>query len=103
MTPDLPRRVRRTLAAGCVALTVAAACAKRDAQSGGSGPGLRVETIGGKSRYTNRLISEKSPYLQLHAHNPVDWYPWGPEAFEKAKREGKPIFFRYIQPATGVT
>jgi uncharacterized protein YyaL (SSP411 family) len=43
-------------------------------------------------RYTNRLVKEKSPYLQLHAHNPVDWYPWGSEAFEKARREGKPIF-----------
>src|SRR5689334_17539860 len=42
--------------------------------------------------HTNRLISEKSPYLQLHAHNPVDWYPWGDEAFEKARRENKPIF-----------
>ena len=42
--------------------------------------------------YTNRLVNEKSPYLQLHAHNPVDWYPWGAEAFEKARREGKPIF-----------
>ena len=42
--------------------------------------------------YTNRLIREKSPYLLLHAHNPVDWYPWGEEAFAKAKREGKPIF-----------
>ncbi len=40
----------------------------------------------------NRLINEKSPYLQQHAHNPVDWYPWGEEAFEKAKRENKPIF-----------
>jgi uncharacterized protein YyaL (SSP411 family) len=43
-------------------------------------------------RYTNRLIHEKSPYLLLHAHNPVDWYPWGEEAFEKARREQKPIF-----------
>jgi len=41
---------------------------------------------------TNRLAEETSPYLLLHAHNPVDWYPWGPEAFEKARREGKPIF-----------
>ncbi len=48
----------------------------------------------GKSqyRYTNQLIHEKSPYLLLHAHNPVDWYPWGEEAFAKAKRENKPIF-----------
>ena len=41
---------------------------------------------------TNRLAKEKSPYLLQHAHNPVDWYPWGDEAFEKAKRENKPIF-----------
>ena len=40
----------------------------------------------------NRLAKEKSPYLLQHAHNPVDWYPWGDEAFEKAKRENKPIF-----------
>jgi len=42
--------------------------------------------------HSNRLIHEKSPYLQQHAHNPVDWYPWGEEAFEKARREEKPIF-----------
>ncbi|REJ88138.1 MAG: DUF255 domain-containing protein [Planctomycetota bacterium] len=40
----------------------------------------------------NRLADETSPYLRLHAHNPVDWYPWGEEAFEKAQRENKPIF-----------
>jgi uncharacterized protein YyaL (SSP411 family) len=40
----------------------------------------------------NRLAKETSPYLLLHAHNPVDWYPWGPEAFAKAKAEDKPIF-----------
>ncbi len=42
--------------------------------------------------HTNRLIHEKSPYLQQHAHNPVDWYPWGEDAFAKARREDKPIF-----------
>jgi len=41
---------------------------------------------------TNRLINEKSPYLLQHAHNPVNWYPWGEEAFEKAKNENKPVF-----------
>jgi len=41
---------------------------------------------------TNRLAREKSPYLLQHAHNPVDWYPWGEEAFETAARENKPIF-----------
>ncbi|MCB9799188.1 MAG: thioredoxin domain-containing protein [Candidatus Omnitrophica bacterium] len=40
----------------------------------------------------NRLIYEKSPYLLQHAYNPVDWYPWSPEAFEKAQKEDKPIF-----------
>jgi uncharacterized protein YyaL (SSP411 family) len=44
------------------------------------------------SKSTNRLIHETSPYLTQHAHNPVDWYPWGEEAFEKAIREDKPIF-----------
>ena len=40
----------------------------------------------------NRLASERSPYLLQHAHNPVDWYPWGEEAFETARRDDKPIF-----------
>ena len=39
----------------------------------------------------NRLAHETSPYLLQHANNPVDWYPWGPEALERAKREDKPI------------
>src|SRR5256884_5370076 len=39
----------------------------------------------------NRLASQTSPYLQQHAANPVDWYPWGPEALERAKREDRPI------------
>ena len=43
------------------------------------------------SEYTNRLIDETSPYLLQHAHNPVDWYPWGSEALEKARNEDKPI------------
>ena len=42
--------------------------------------------------HTNRLAQEKSPYLLQHAHNPVDWYPWGEEAFERARLENKPIF-----------
>ena len=43
-------------------------------------------------RFTNRLASEQSPYLRQHAHNPVDWYPWGDEAFARARAEDKPIF-----------
>src|SRR5919201_5084455 len=45
-----------------------------------------------RAEHTNRLAHEKSPYLLQHAHNPVDWYPWGEEAFAKARRENKPIF-----------
>ena len=44
------------------------------------------------SQTTNRLADETSPYLRLHMHNPVDWYPWGPEALEKAREENKCIF-----------
>ncbi len=44
------------------------------------------------NKNSNRLVNEKSPYLLQHAHNPVDWFPWSEEAFEKAKRENKPIF-----------
>ncbi|MCL6559180.1 MAG: thioredoxin domain-containing protein, partial [Firmicutes bacterium] len=43
-------------------------------------------------RKPNRLVNEKSPYLLQHAYNPVDWYPWGDEAFQTARRENKPIF-----------
>ncbi|PSR06492.1 MAG: hypothetical protein BRD49_00200, partial [Bacteroidetes bacterium SW_10_40_5] len=39
----------------------------------------------------NRLAKETSPYLLQHAHNPVDWFPWGDEAFQKAKEEDKPL------------
>tara|TARA_R110002111_G_scaffold144325_6_gene210485 strand:+ start:552 stop:2891 length:2340 start_codon:yes stop_codon:yes gene_type:complete len=46
----------------------------------------------GQPRYINRLILEDSPYLNQHAHNPVDWYPWGVEAFAVAKAQNKPIF-----------
>jgi uncharacterized protein YyaL (SSP411 family) len=45
-----------------------------------------------KKTYANRLVSEKSPYLLQHAHNPVEWYPWGPEAFEEAQKQDKPVF-----------
>ena len=45
-----------------------------------------------RDRPTNRLAGQTSPYLLQHAHNPVDWYPWGEEALERARREDKPIF-----------
>ena len=47
---------------------------------------------GDQERKPNRLIHEKSPYLLQHAYNPVDWYPWGEEAFEAAKAQDKPVF-----------
>ncbi|PWT83864.1 MAG: thioredoxin domain-containing protein, partial [Acidobacteria bacterium] len=51
-----------------------------------------AESTPGRGEHTNRLAHEKSPYLLQHAHNPVDWFPWGEEAFAKARRENKPIF-----------
>ena len=54
----------------------------------------RAETVmpDGEPKFTNRLANEKSPYLLQHAHNPVDWYPWGEGAFAAAKAQDKPIF-----------
>ena len=55
------------------------------------------------ARRPNHLLHEKSPYLQQHAYNPVEWYPWGEEALAKARAEQKPIFLSIgIPPATGV-
>ncbi len=65
--------------------------------------GVVLATVGGAASpaprqqadqplYTNHLIDSHDPYLLMHAHNPVNWYPWGPEALAKAKRERKPIF-----------
>ena len=51
-------------------------------------PSIRRHT----HKHTNRLIHETSPYLLQHAHNPVDWRPWGDEAFDEARRLGKPVF-----------
>jgi len=65
-----------------ISLILAAVLIASAADEGGAGTPLK----------TNRLISEKSPYLRQHAHNPVDWYPWGAEAFEKARKDNKPIF-----------
>jgi uncharacterized protein YyaL (SSP411 family) len=72
----------RLLLAVITAFSVARFSFAADPQSS---PGEELE-------YTNHLINEKSPYLLQHAHNPVDWYPWGEEAFAKAKKENKPIF-----------
>jgi uncharacterized protein YyaL (SSP411 family) len=53
---------------------------------------ITAEGVAEESQHVNRLANEKSPYLLQHAQNPVKWFPWGNEAFEKARRENKPIF-----------
>jgi hypothetical protein len=71
-----------------VASAIRAALAAR-----GPGAGARTHHLeNGQPRFANRLVLESSPYLQQHAHNPVNWYPWGEEAFAEAKRTGKPVF-----------
>lgn len=52
---------------------------------------MSKESSGHKPKYTNRLIHETSPYLKQHAHNPVDWYPWGGEALKESREKDKPI------------
>ena len=54
-------------------------------------PRTRHKWPGGWAKYTNRLFLESSPYLIQHAHNPVNWYPWGNEAFEAAKILNRPV------------
>ncbi len=50
------------------------------------------DEMGNQMTISNRLAKEKSPYLLQHADNPVDWHPWGREAFDKAQAENKPVF-----------
>ena len=73
--PELARRIEKAL--------------------GSKGPGYEPRTRHrgeeGRALYTNRLILTSSPYLLQHAHNPVDWHPWGDEAFQKARRLGRPV------------
>ncbi|MBI3785117.1 MAG: thioredoxin domain-containing protein [Deltaproteobacteria bacterium] len=62
------------------------------AQAGASQPRTSHLNADGSPQYINRLVLSRSPYLQQHAFNPVNWYPWGDEAFATAKRENKPVF-----------
>ena len=55
-------------------------------------PRTRHRAPDGRPRYTNRLLLEPSPYLLQHAHNPVNWYPWGDEAFAAARELRRPVF-----------
>src|SRR5437588_6227048 len=74
---------RRLLTGATLALLVAAAAVWRIRAA--PSPPLPAPAPSGKTHPANRLAGESSPYLLQHAHNPVDWYPWGAEAFEKAK------------------
>ncbi len=110
---DTPKGRRRPLAVaglGLVAVTLLCVClwalvslvgkprAVGGRQSSASSAGTSASRSGvegsesAQPRPANRLARETSPYLLQHAHNPANWYPWGPEAFERAKREGKLIF-----------
>ena len=82
------------IAAGVVVSTVfVAAAAVLVAVAFGEVPhDEALRNADGSWKYTNVLAGETNPYLLLHAHNPVDWYPWGPEALERARSEDKPIF-----------
>ncbi len=74
----MPRTIRRLLAACLFGLAAFLPAAPGEPPAG--------------AKHTNRLARETSPYLLQHAHNPVDWYPWGQEAFAKAMKEGKLVF-----------
>jgi uncharacterized protein YyaL (SSP411 family) len=74
----------------CLLLLVLGGSIRGAAQEAGRGEGQPPADK--KPQHTNRLAKETSPYLLLHAHNPVDWRPWGPEALAKAKQENKLIF-----------
>ena len=79
--------------AGAILLLVLSACEKEKAISPMSSHTTNVPTANPTvHKHTNRLAREKSPYLLQHAHNPVEWFAWGDDAFEKARRENKPIF-----------
>ncbi len=83
MIPRKPRTAKRSLKISAGVLAIALVLTPN---------GVTENTVSDTHPYTNRLAREKSPYLLQHAHNPVDWFPWGPEAFEKAKKEDKPVF-----------
>ena len=57
----------------------------------GQAQNTKVNMNTSEHKYTNQLIHESSPYLLQHAHNPVNWYPWGREALDKAQKENKLI------------
>ncbi|MEW4488898.1 DUF255 domain-containing protein [Thalassoglobus sp. JC818] len=94
-SPSLRRSSPRSFGWGsvlAVLLVLTTSCGTRiGAESADKSAGEQQDAKA-EERHQNRLIHESSPYLLLHAHNPVDWYPWGPEAFNRARAENKPIF-----------
>ena len=90
--PSGPVRTAELPGAPSLSPEVQAELAKALAAKGSSYvPRTRHLNEDGSPKYTNRLIRESSPYLIQHAHNPVNWYPWGDEAFEEARRLGRPV------------
>jgi hypothetical protein len=84
---NAPRRFGSRPAHWGLALVLLVGCGGREAKTAPGDTAMQTA-----HEHTNRLIHEKSPYLLQHAHNPVDWYPWGPEALKRARDEDKPIF-----------
>jgi uncharacterized protein len=89
-TPRSRPAGRLAFLSGCLLLLFPSSCELQRGIADEADP--PVETASNGKRPANRLAGESSPYLLLHAHNPVDWYPWGPEALQKAREENKPIF-----------
>ena len=92
--PSSPGKTLRALSI-LTSLTCLASCvgaAPQTEPSSSTGTATASDGGEGEHQYTNGLINSTSPYLLQHAHNPVNWMPWGPEAFAKAKAENKPIF-----------
>lgn len=94
MLPCSCRGPYLTLAAMVAATLVSAVALTQPAADGGTGQGKAApsQPPTAAPKHANKLANATSPYLLQHAHNPVDWYPWGPEALERAKKEDKPIF-----------
>ena len=90
--PGAARRWVRLASAAGIALTIVACGRSKGEKRAGAEPAAHEMSTTHSGRKPNRLIHEKSPYLLQHAYNPVDWHPWGDQAFEQARREGKPIF-----------
>jgi uncharacterized protein YyaL (SSP411 family) len=83
---------RRLTEAGRVVLISTSQAVPREGNAADDALFLQDHIIEKSMKRANRLIAERSPYLLQHAYNPVDWYPWGEEAFEKASRDEKPVF-----------